>query len=136
MPQPIAPADKPIKERLEKAIMTLHALPHGAHTKPLGHKSAWPDIIRQAKRGAILHRGSIPFRPNNADISDCYDIIDALYDLSEMQRLLIWARAMNVAWRPLQNRFNRSRTHLNRLHLMALTALEARLKERARKNSR
>lgn len=136
MPQPIAPADKPIKERLEKAIMTLHALPHGAHTKPLGHKSAWPDMIRQAKRGAILHRGSIPFRPNNADISDCYDIIDALYDLSEMQRLLIWARAMNVAWRLLQNRFNRSRTHLNRLHIRALTALEERLKERARKNSR
>ena len=41
------PADeKPIKERLEKAMMTLHALPHGAHTKPMGHKSAWPDMIR------------------------------------------------------------------------------------------
>ena len=98
MPQPIAPADKPIKERLEKAIMTLHALPHGAHTKPLGHKSAWPDMIRQAKRGAILHRGSIPFRPNNADISDCYDIIDALYDLSEMQRLLIAHSWKDEAW--------------------------------------
>lgn len=127
---------KPIKERLEKAMMTLQALPYSAHTKPLGHKSAWPDMIRQAKRGAILHRGPLPFCPNNEDISDCYDIIDALYDLTEMQRLLIWARAMNVAWRPLQNRFNRSRTHLNRLHVRALTALEKRLEERADKNSR
>jgi len=136
MSQQMPTGEKPIKERLEKAMMTLHALPHSAHTKPMGHKSAWPDMIRQAKRGAILHRGSLSFHPNNSDISDCYDIIDALYDLTEMQRLLIWARAMNVAWRPLQNRFNRSRTHLNRLHVMALTALEIRLKERADKNSR
>ena len=136
MSQPLPSHQKPIKERLEKAIMTLHALPHNVHTKPIGHKSAWPDMIRQAKKGAILHRGSPAFCPNNQDISYCYDIIDALYDLSEMQRLLIWARAMNVAWRPLQNRFNRSRTHLNRLHMMALTALEARLKERSEKNSR
>lgn len=113
-----------VPQRLEKAIMTLRALPHSAHTKPMGHKSAWPDMIRRSRRGAILKRGDVPFCPNSHDISDCYIIIDALYTLTEMQRTLIWARAMNVGWRDLQTRFNRSRTHLTRLHLKALTALE------------
>lgn len=68
------------------------------------------------------------FRPNNEYISDCYMIIDALYSLSEMQRILLSGRAMNVPWRQFQNRFNRSRTHLNRLYNLALQALEERIK--------
>ena len=116
-----------IQERLRRAFMTLRALPSSAHTTPMGHKSAWPDMIRPAKRGAILKRGTIGFRPNNEDISDCYMIIDALYSLSEMQRILLSGRAMNVPWRQFQNRFHRSRTHLNRLYNLALQALEERI---------
>ena len=117
-----------IQERLKRAFMTLRALPSSAHMTPMGHKSAWPDMIRPAKRGAILKRGTMGFRPNNEDISDCYMIIDALYSLSEMQRILLSGRAMNVPWRQFQNRFNRSRTHLNRLYNLALQALEERIK--------
>lgn len=43
---------------------------------------------------------------------------------------------MNVAWQVLQRRYNRSRTHLNRLHSRALTALEAVLDEATLQNSR
>lgn len=45
-----------IQERLKRAFMTLRALPSSAHMTPMGHKSAWPDMIRPAKRGAILKR--------------------------------------------------------------------------------
>ena len=125
-----------LKQRLEKAMITLQQLPQSAHRKPIGYKTAWPDMIRPTKRGAILHRGKLLLTPNSHDISDCYKIIDALYQLSDMQRTLLWARAMNVAWQVLQRRYNRSRTHLNRLHSRALSALEAALDEAALQNSR
>ena len=125
-----------LKQRLEKAMITLQQLPQSAHTKPMGYKTAWPDMIRPSKRGAILYRGKLLLTPNSQNISDCYKIIDALYHLSDMQRTLLWARAMNVAWQVLQRRYNRSRTHLNRLHACALTALEAALDDKASQNSR
>ena len=125
-----------LKQRLEKAMITLQQLPQSAHTKPIGYKTAWPDMIRPTKRGAILHRGKVLLTPNSQDISDCYKIIDALYQLSDMQRTLLSARAMNVAWQVLQRRYNRSRTHLNRLHSRALTALEAALNNNNLQNSK
>ena len=125
-----------LKQRLEKAMITLQQLPQSAHTKPIGYKTAWPDMIRPTKRGAILHRGKVLLPPNSQDISDCYKIIDALYQLSDMQRTLLSARAMNVAWQVLQRRYNRSRTHLNRLHSRAVTALEAALNNNNLQNSK
>lgn len=122
-----------LQDRVARALQTLQALPESAHTRPMGHRTAWPEMIRRTKRGAILHRGSIRFSQNSADISDCYLIIDTLYNLSEMQRMLIWARAMNVAWYPLQLRLKRSRTHLYRLHQRALEQLAQHLSEAEKK---
>lgn len=42
------------KERLVRAFMTLRALPSSQHTRPMGHKSAWPDMIRPAKKRRYL----------------------------------------------------------------------------------
>ncbi len=126
-------SDPLLKGRVEKAFMTLQALPTSERARPMGPKSAWPEMMRQAKRGAILHRGPMQFAPNSLDITDCYLIIDMLYELSDMQRILISARAMNVSWQSLQIRFNRSRTHLNRLYQRALQALSVQLNEQNRK---
>ena len=118
-----------LKARLAKAVVTLHNLPQSAHLRPMGYKTAWPEMMRKTKRGAILHRGTAKYIPNSADISDCYKIIDALYRLSEMQRALLWARAMNIGWQLLQNRYHRSRTHLNRLYGRALIGLDEALQK-------
>ena len=95
----------------------------------MGHKSAWPEMIRPSKRGAVLHRGSMVVKPNSVDITECYEIIDALYTLSDLQRKLLWARAHHVPWGLLQHRLGRSRTHLNRLYNRALADLEPKLQK-------
>lgn len=73
-----------IKQKLARAAITLHALPHKADSAPMGYKSAWPEMRRISQKGAILKRGSLHIVPNSKDISDCYLIIDCLYDLTEM----------------------------------------------------
>ena len=118
-----------LKAQLIRAAQTLDALPVTSRTSPMGHKSAWPEMKRPSKRGAILHRGSMRAYPNSHDIIECYKIIDALYMLSDLQRKLLWARAHNIPWALLQQRLDRSRTHLNRLYDRALTDLEIKLQK-------
>ena len=114
---------KDMKARLAQAAQTLHHLPQTSRSKPMGHKSTWPDMVRKSKKGAILHRGNMNIVPNSKDITDCYRVIDGLYQLTEMQRQLLWARANHIAWHALHLRFGRSRTHLNRLYHRGLIAL-------------
>ena len=113
-----------LKEKLARAVLTLKALPPDPRNKPQGYLTSWPDMICAGKKGAILLRGPIRFTPNNKDITELYDIIDALYALSEFQRGLIWARANLIPWKSLQNQTGKSRTHLHRLHQNALLALQ------------
>lgn len=116
-----------IKQRVEAAFLVLRQLPETAVTRPMGPKSFWPEMRRSAKRGAILHRCSSIAVPNSQMITDCYRIVDALYELSVFQRQLIWARAAGVPWKILMVRFNRSRAHLYRLHKQALSELALKL---------
>ena len=116
-----------IKARLERAVMALQALPSNARERPSGYICGWPDMIRKSRTGAILRRGDMKYIPNNQNISVFYRIIDALYDMSELQRRLLFARAAGVPWQALMMRTGRSRTHLNRLHYRALTELAEKL---------
>lgn len=113
-----------LKEKLARAVLTLKALPPDPRNKPQGYLTSWPEMIRTGKKGAILHRGPLLFTPNNKDITELYDIIDALYALSEFQRRLLWARANLIPWKSLQSQTGKSRTHLHRLHQNALLALQ------------
>lgn len=113
-----------LKEKLIRAALTLKALLPDPHNKPQGYLTSWPDMNRTAKKGAILNRVAMRFTPNNSNITKLYDIIDALYNLSEFQRRLLWARAMLIPWKSLQSQTGKSRTHLHRLHQNALLALE------------
>lgn len=118
-----------VKERLIRAALTLKSLPHDPRERPQGFITAWPDMIRQSKKGQILKRGNARFSPNNRDITDLYKIIDALYNLTEFQLRLLWARAVSIPWKSLQHKTGKSRTHLNRLHQNALIALQAELEK-------
>ena len=113
-----------LKEKLARAVLTLKVLPPDPRNKPQGYLTSWPDMIRNGRKGAILHRGPMRFTPNNRDITELYDIIDALYALSEFQRRLLWARANLIPWKSLQSQTGKSRTHLHRLHQNALLALQ------------
>lgn len=118
-----------IQRRLARAVMTLHAMPNDSKTRPAGYISGWPDMIRNAKAGAILYRDIPKFSPDQKDITDCYLIIDALYHLTEQQRQLLWARANHIKWRYLEMRFSKSRTHLYRLYQFALRDITQKLSE-------
>lgn len=76
-----------------------------------------------------MKRGKQRIIPNNKDITEAYEVIDALYNLTEFQRRLLWARAVSIPWKSLQHKTGKSRTHLNRLHQNALLALQAELEK-------
>ena len=118
-----------IQRRLARAVLTLHALPNDSKTRPAGYISGWPEMIRNAKAGAILHRDTPKFFPDQKDITDCYLIIDALYHLTEQQRQLLWARANHIKWRYLETLFSKSRTHLYRLYQFALRDIAQKLSQ-------
>lgn len=118
-----------VKERLIRAALTLKSLPHNPRDKPQTFITAWPDMLRPSKKGEILKRGKQRIIPNNKDITEAYEVIDALYNLTEFQRRLLWARAVSIPWKSLQHKTGKSRTHLNRLHQNALLALQAELEK-------
>ena len=125
-----------VKERLIRAALTLKSLPPDPCDKPQGFITAWPDMIRRSKQGEILKRGDSRFSPNNEDITALYEIIDALYHLTEFQRKLLWARAVFIPWKSLQYKTGKSRTHLHRLHQKALLDLQVELeKQKSIKNT-
>ena len=121
-----------LKARLTSCFETLSALPDTSHTRPQAFLSHWPDMKRSAKKGAILHRAVTRPRPSPEAISDCERLLDALYDLTPFQRQLLIARAAHLPWQALMARFGKSRTHITRLHLMALADLAGRLQARAK----
>ena len=109
------------KRRLQKATITLSALPVSSLDKPLQMRSAWPDFIQKTQPILEQKQQKLKVIPNAVDIDDAMAVIDILNKLSGDRRRLIWARACGVPWAALQLRYGSSRTHLNLRYKKALT---------------
>ena len=111
--------------RLVRAVDTLGRLPRTADIRPVGTRSAWPEMIRDSRFAIEAKPGVLPARPSPAAIDDLDRLAMLLWQLPPHQRRLLWARACGVRWAELCHRHRRSRTTLNRDHRRALAALVA-----------
>lgn len=109
-----------LKERLRQAALTLSILPVSGFDRPLKMRSAWPDFIQKSRPYLVKRARYMKICPTPEDIDDAMVIIDILNQLPADRRRLVWARACNVPWAALQQRYHASRTHLNLRYKKAL----------------
>ncbi len=99
---------------MKRAAITLRCLPVDARLKPLGLRSAWPEMKREM---AVIYgdtRSAEGPRPTPEAIDDMDRLLDGLAALPAAPRRLLWARANGVRWAQLCAMTRRSRTSLNR----------------------
>ena len=107
-----------MKAELEKAVLTLKALPHDQLSRHRTLRSAWVD------RPNHHHcRKKLRYMPNHIEIDTMYKLLDLVMRLPELERKLLWARAQRIPWAALQSRTGRSRTHLYSIHKRGLAHL-------------
>ena len=124
LPHDVTETDlKRIVLALETAAVVLHRLPRQDDEGPAGSRSAWPEMLRASHEVASGTRRSGMARPSPAEITAMEEIIALLWSVKSRQRQLLWARACRVRWAPLQTRYRRSRTTLNRDYRKALLAM-------------
>lgn len=110
----LSPVETELLGRVRRAAITLRCLPADARLKPMGLRSAWPEIKREM---AVIYgdtRRAIGPRPTPEAIDDMDRLLDGLAALPAAPRRLLWARANGVRWAQLSAMTGRSRTSLNR----------------------
>jgi hypothetical protein len=110
----LSPVETELLGRVKRAAITLRCLPVDSRLKPLGLRSAWPEMKREM---AVIYgdtrRAEGP-RPAPEAIDDMDRLLDGLAALPAAPRRLLWARANGVRWAQLCAMTGRSRTSLNR----------------------
>lgn len=110
----LSPVETELLGRVKRAAITLRCLPVDARLKPLGLRSAWPEMKREM---AVIYgdtRSAEGPRPTPEAIDDMDRLLDGLAALPAAPRRLLWARANGVRWAQLCAMTRRSRTSLNR----------------------
>ena len=121
-----------VKQRLAEAADALRRL-RMSGLKPGTMQAQWPEVVRRVEEaygwtGTRLR----PPRPSPAEISRMDEAIGWLLLLEADQRRIVWARAMGLSWRRLEDMDGRSVRTLQNVHATALQriahALQARLR--------
>jgi|SRR5579871_1674558 len=128
--------------RLEDAALTLRRLPFPANGAPSGHRVAWPEIVRRTWHDAAKGTRNRPPLPDMASVTRMDEALNWLLFLvpgnlaigGRRERLLevVWARALGVSWRRLEDRLDRSVTALRMDYRDTLLLIAARLTSEAR----
>lgn len=113
--RPAAPATPdPVPLLLREAADTLRRLPRGLARPRL---SSWPEVVRDS--AALLagdvgaHRRPSPPAPQAIDRMD--RTLAWLLACEEEERRLVWARAMGISWRRLEDMDGRSHVTLRKI---------------------
>jgi hypothetical protein len=110
-----------VKARLAEAAVVLRALSLGARDRPLRLVSRWPDVVRQGFDAYGYSSPRLrPPAPSPAAVSRADQSVLWLLWLDGEQRRVVWARAMGIAWRRLEDMDGRSHTTLRRVERDAI----------------
>lgn len=114
------------KARMAEAADALRRLSmHGL--KPSGLRSQWPDIVHRVEEAyGWTGERMRPARPTPAQITRMDEAIGWLLWLDEDERKVVWARAMGLSWRRIEDMDGRSTRTLQTLFAAALRRILAR----------
>ncbi|KZD12527.1 DUF6362 family protein [Oceanibaculum pacificum] len=116
-----------VKARLAEAAEALRRLPSARLKARL---SAWPDVVQSsAEAYGYDSAGMRPAAPGPAAISRMDETLGWLFWLEAGARRILWARAMGVPWRRLEDMDGRSHVTLKRVQDKALATLAMRLND-------
>ena len=105
--------------RMDEAVRTLRRLPK---VKVTGYFNSWPDHTRSIAEQLQAAKVPMKMGPPTADaitrMEECLDWMVWLDD--ETERLLVWMRAENVAWKLICRKVGFSRTKAWRIYTMTL----------------
>ena len=123
-----------VEDRLRSAAATLRRIRLGPNDRPGGFKAAWPGIVRDA----IEAYGYDKVRcsegiPPPAEITAAEEAIGWLMWLDEEARKIVWARALRIPWRRIEDRLELSVATLRRRYDDSLDLIVGRLHRPVRK---
>ena len=114
-----------VKARLAEAADTLRRLPSARIRARL---TAWPDVVQSAATAYGYEAARTrPAAPSPEAISRMDETLGWLFWVENDGRRLLWARAMGVPWRRLEDLDGRSHVTLKRAHDRLLGEIARRL---------
>ena len=114
-----------VKARLAEAADTLRRLPSARLKAKL---TAWPDVVQSAATAYGYEAAQTrPAAPSPEAISRMDETLGWLFWVGNDGRRLLWARAMGVPWRKLEDIDGRSHVTLKKLHDRLLGEIAQRL---------
>ncbi|MFO7481293.1 DUF6362 family protein [Oceanibaculum nanhaiense] len=114
-----------VKARLAEAADTLRRLPSARIRARL---TAWPDVVQSASTAYGYEAAQTrPAAPTPEAISRMDETLAWLFWVENEGRRLLWARAMGVPWRRLEDLDGRSHVTLKRAHDRLLGEIARRL---------
>lgn len=114
-----------VKARLAEAADTLRRLPSARIRAKL---TAWPDVVQSAATAYGYEAAQTrPAAPSPEAISRMDETLGWLFWIENDGRRLLWARALGVPWRKLEDLDGRSHVTLKKLHDRLLGEIAQRL---------
>ena len=114
-----------VKARLAEAADTLRRLPSARIRAKL---TAWPDVVQSASTAYGYEAAHTrPAAPSPEAISRMDETLAWLFWIETDGRRLLWARALGVPWRRLEDLDGRSHVTLKKLHDRLLGEIAQRL---------
>lgn len=83
-----------VRARLQRMAEVFRRLPHTPDTKPGGYRSCMPEPIREIFKDQPGEPMRVPV--GSADLKDAMQVLDALIQMTTMQRILAWGIAAKV----------------------------------------
>ena len=109
-----------VKQRLAEAADVLRRL-RMSGLKPGSMQAKWPEVVRCVQEAYGWTATPMrPPRPSPAQITRMDEAIGWLLLLETDQRRIVWARAMGLSWRRLEDMDGRSIRTLQNIHATAL----------------
>jgi len=127
-----------MEDRVRRAAEVLRRLRLGSNDRPAQLKAWWPDFVRDTYEAYGYEKvRTRPASPSPSEIDEMDATLQLLLPLSEVQRRVVWARAVRVPWRRIEDQLAVSVStlktrHREALNLMAAAPVAAPKKEVAR----
>lgn len=117
-----------VRARLKEAAAVLRALALTGRDRPAKLAAHWPEVVRDGfEASAAAPMRNRPPAPRPAAVTRADAAVAWLYWTEAAERRVLWARALGVPWRRLEDMDGRSHTTLRKVEAAGCEAICRRL---------